>query len=89
MSSPELAIASPLRARRGFQPPGAMIIPHLASRLKPFNDLASPATPRSDPGTNSGHAAAICFEFCARSCIAATLAARSKLNLAFERGHRL
>src|SRR6202022_423673 len=41
----EVAMASPFRAHRGSQPPRAMIILHLASRLKPVNALWGTGSP--------------------------------------------
>jgi hypothetical protein len=46
----EVTIASPPRAHRGSQPPGASIILHVANRLKPVNGLWGIASPVVDTG---------------------------------------
>jgi hypothetical protein len=86
---------------RSLSSPGIVTLAHLASPVKPVNgfyaiqnrimetisDLRR-SSARDKTGRNTS-AATNRREFRGCSCIVATLAARLKMNLTFERGHRL
>jgi hypothetical protein len=86
---------------RSLSSPGIVTLTHLASQVKPVNGFYTArsrimetlsdlrrSSARDKTERNSA-AAANRREFRGCSCIVATLAARLKVNLTFERGHRL
>jgi hypothetical protein len=81
--------------------PGIVTLAHLASQVKPVNGFYAtqnrimetiPDLRRSSAGDKTARntsAATNRREFRGCSCIVATLGERLKMNLTFERGHRL
>jgi hypothetical protein len=96
-----VAIASPLRVQEEPLVAGTITLSHLASPAKPVNGFYAIQDPImetiSDLRRSSARhkiarntvAATNRREFHGCSCIVATLGARLKMNLTFERGHRL